>query len=128
SCPRYEMRAWMVETPSGPSVMPGTMTTMAAPETPELPAPRTGLVIGDSITDCGRREDHEALGHGYGRLLAEHFAAHEPTATVINRGIGGDQGADPGARVGAERLAQAPERVTSDRGVTEAGTPATRRA
>src|SRR5699024_4253218 len=106
------MRAWMVETPSGPSVMPGTMTTMAAPETPESPAPRTVLFIGDSITDCGRREDHEALGHGYVRLLAEHFAAHEPTATVINRGIGGGKVAGLEARVGADCPAPAPDLVT----------------
>ena len=110
----------MVETPSGPSVMPGTMTTMTAPETPESPAPRTVLFIGDSITDCGRREDHEALGHGYVRLLAEHFAAHEPTATVINRGIGGDKVADLEARFGADGLAHAPDLVTIYVGVNDA--------
>ena len=71
--------------------MSGTMAPMTSPETP---APRTLLFIGDSITDCGRREDPEELGHGYVRLLAEHFAAHEPTATVINRGISGNKVAD----------------------------------
>src|SRR5699024_6111995 len=85
------MRARMVETPSGPSVMPGTMTTMTAPETPESPAPRTVLFIGDSITDCGRREDPEALGHGHVRLLAEHLGAdclaHAPDLVTIYVGV-----------------------------------------
>lgn len=110
----------MVGTPSGPSAMPGTMTIMTAPERPETPSPRTLLFIGDSITDCGRREDPDALGHGYVRLLADHFAAHEPTATVLNRGISGDKVADLEARFSADCLAHDPDLVTIYVGVNDA--------
>ncbi|ACU85767.1 lysophospholipase L1-like esterase [Brachybacterium faecium DSM 4810] len=82
-------------------------------------APRTLLFIGDSITDAGRREDPEQLGHGYVRLLAEHFAAHEPTATVINRGISGDKVADLEARFGPDCLDLAPDLVTVYVGVND---------
>ncbi|GAA4525904.1 SGNH/GDSL hydrolase family protein [Brachybacterium paraconglomeratum] len=83
------------------------------------PSCRTLLFIGDSITDAGRREDPEQLGHGYVRLLAEHFAAHEPTATVINRGIGGDKVADLEARFGPDCLEHAPDLVTIYVGVND---------
>ncbi|MGO1388542.1 SGNH/GDSL hydrolase family protein [Brachybacterium alimentarium] len=84
-----------------------------------LPEPRTLFFIGDSITDCGRREDPDALGYGYVRLLAEHFAAHEPSATVINRGIGGDKVADLVARFGPDCLEQDPQVVTIYVGVND---------
>lgn len=96
--------------------MPGTMAAMTSHVSP---AQRTLLFIGDSITDCGRREDPEELGHGYVRLLAEHFAAHEPTATVINRGIGGDKAADLEARFAADCLDHAPDLVTIYVGVND---------
>lgn len=97
--------------------MSGTMTPMTPPDTP---APRTLLFIGDSITDCGRREDPEELGHGYVRLLAEHYAAHEPTATVINRGISGNKVADLEARFTADCLDHTPDMVTIYVGVNDA--------
>lgn len=84
------------------------------------PAARTLLFIGDSITDCGRREDPDQLGHGYVRLLAEHVAAHEPTATVINRGIGGDKVADLVERFGPDCIDLAPDLVTIYVGVNDA--------
>ncbi|MGO1311914.1 MAG: SGNH/GDSL hydrolase family protein [Brevibacterium aurantiacum] len=86
---------------------------------PTAPASRTLLFIGDSITDAGRREDPEELGHGYVRLLAEHFAAHEPTSTVINRGIGGDKVADLEARFGPDCLDLTPDLVTIYVGVND---------
>lgn len=58
---------------------------------PAARAQRSFLFLGDSITDCSRAEDPQGLGYGYVRLIAEHFAAHEPTARVINRGISGDR-------------------------------------
>jgi len=97
------------------------MSEIITPMTsPASPAPRTLLFIGDSITDCGRREDPEELGHGYVRLLAEHFAAHEPTAIVINRGIGGDKVSDLEARFDADCLGHAPDLVTIYVGVNDA--------
>ena len=96
--------------------MSGTMTAMTHSESP---AARTLLFIGDSITDCGRREDPDELGHGYVRLIAEHFAAHEPTATVINRGISGNKVADLEARFDVDCLEHAPGLVTIYVGVND---------
>jgi acyl-CoA thioesterase I len=52
------------------------------------------LFIGDSITDCGRREpNHAPLGIGYVRLFADLVAIRHPARqdiTVLNRGIGGN--------------------------------------
>src|SRR5699024_2942324 len=62
--------------------------------TSSLPVPRTLLFIGDSITDCGRREDPDTLGHVFVRLLAEQLTAQEPGTTVVNRGISGHKAAD----------------------------------
>lgn len=53
----------------------------------------TLLFIGDSITDCGRREpQHAPLGGGYVRMVADMLTIREPQKkiTVVNRGIGGD--------------------------------------
>jgi len=52
------------------------------------------LFIGDSITDCGRRESHaHPLGNGYVRFLADLLVAREPekAITVTNRGISGNK-------------------------------------
>ncbi len=53
---------------------------------------QTVLFIGDSITDCGRRQDQEGLGHGYVRKITELITARHPDRHIsyINRGIGGD--------------------------------------
>jgi acyl-CoA thioesterase I len=52
------------------------------------------LFIGDSITDCGRREpNHAPLGIGYVRLFADLTAIRQPQRqdiTILNRGIGGN--------------------------------------
>ena len=50
------------------------------------------LFIGDSITDCGRRDAHAPLGHGYVRKITELITAKYPERdiTYINMGIGGD--------------------------------------
>ena len=50
------------------------------------------LFIGDSITDCGRRNEHAPLGHGYVRKITELITAKYPerNITYVNKGIGGD--------------------------------------
>lgn len=83
------------------------------------PASRTLVFLGDSITDCGRREDPDELGYGYVRLIAEHLAAHEPGARVINRGIGGDKAADLAGRFEEDVLALDPQVVTIYVGVND---------
>ena len=50
------------------------------------------LFIGDSITDCGRRNEARPLGVGYVKLFADFLIACEPSKKIeiINKGIGGD--------------------------------------
>lgn len=52
----------------------------------------TLLFIGDSITDCGRRDDPDRLGNGYVKLCHDLLVARNPSQApnVLNRGIGGD--------------------------------------
>lgn len=83
------------------------------------------LFIGDSITDCGRREDPEHLGDGYVRMVARTLAddaasasgdttghAAIPAGRVINTGIGGDRVRDLRRRWTADCLAHTPDVVT----------------
>src|SRR5690625_5997339 len=84
-----------------------------------LPPPRTILFIGDSITDCSRAQDPDGLGYGYVRSTAEHFAAHVPTATVVNRGISGNRVADLVERFGPDVLDMDPQVVTIYIGVND---------
>ncbi len=54
---------------------------------------QTLLFIGDSITDCGRRDpQHAPLGCGYVKIFSDFLCIREPEkkVTVINRGIGGN--------------------------------------
>lgn len=50
------------------------------------------LFIGDSITDCGRRDANAPLGNGYVKfcndLIIARYPAHQ--ITLINKGISGD--------------------------------------
>ncbi|MDN5688142.1 MAG: GDSL-type esterase/lipase family protein [Brachybacterium sp.] len=85
-----------------------------------LPESRRLLFIGDSITDCSRTEDPDGLGYGYVRLLAEHFAAHEPTARVVNRGISGNKVDDLVGRFAPDCLEHDPQVVTIYVGVNDA--------
>ena len=50
------------------------------------------LFIGDSITDCGRRDEHAPLGNGYVSRIAELITAKYPERRIdyVNKGIGGD--------------------------------------
>ncbi len=50
------------------------------------------LFQGDSITDCGRREEFPPLGNGYAAILAGlvYAEASELDIQYLNRGIGGE--------------------------------------
>ena len=50
------------------------------------------LFIGDSITDCGRRDAQRPLGAGYVKLFADMMIIRESAKRVeiINKGISGD--------------------------------------
>ena len=59
----------------------------------------TVLFIGDSVTDCGRRDDPDrGLGNGYVRLVDEAFVAGGTPANIVNRGISGNRVRDLRAR------------------------------
>lgn len=61
----------------------------------------TILFTGDSVTDCGRRDDAERHhGWGYVRIIADQL----PEATVINTGIGGDRAVDVRRRLHTDVL------------------------
>lgn len=59
----------------------------------ELNPEHRWVFIGDSITDCGRRDDPEKLGGGYVRLVRDWLLARSPSEApqIINKGVGGDR-------------------------------------
>lgn len=74
------------------------------------------LFIGDSITDCGRRDDApDYLGDGYVRLVAEAL----PTLRVINVGISGNRAIDLRDRWHIDVVEQHPEVLTIYVGVND---------
>lgn len=54
---------------------------------------QTILFIGDSITDCGRRDTERPLGNGYVKFFADLVTIREPgkKISIINKGIGGNK-------------------------------------
>jgi len=50
------------------------------------------LLIGDSITDCGRREEFPPFGNGYVSIAVNLVTAKYPERTIewVNKGISGD--------------------------------------
>jgi acyl-CoA thioesterase-1 len=71
------------------------------------------LFIGDSVTDCGRRDDEDRhLGNGYVRLIDEAFAAGGTPVTIVNRGISGNRVRDLKARWQKDALDVAPVLVS----------------
>ena len=57
---------------------------------------QTFLLIGDSITDCGRRGEQAPFGNGYASLFIESITAQFPDRRIrfINKGIGGNRVTD----------------------------------
>ena len=53
---------------------------------------QTAVFIGDSITDCGRRDVAAPLGNGYVKMAVDLIRAKYPSRqiTFFNKGIGGD--------------------------------------
>ncbi|NIA13582.1 MAG: hydrolase [Nitrospiraceae bacterium] len=79
------------------------------------------LLIGDSITDAGRREDPEELGFGYVRQLRDMLWTLCPTLDVdlVNRGIGGDTIRDLDARWEEDVIALKPDVLSISIGVND---------
>jgi acyl-CoA thioesterase I len=79
------------------------------------------LFIGDSITDCGRREDREEMGSGYPRLIRDWLTAKDPTDAphVINRGISGNKVTDLADRWTSDVIAEKPDVVSVKVGIND---------
>ena len=60
--------------------------------TTKLKSGETILFIGDSITDCGRRDQFAPLGCGYVKMFTDLLTIREPAkrVRVINKGISGN--------------------------------------
>lgn len=72
------------------------------------------LFIGDSITDCGRREEAAPYGNGYVNIIRTLLAAQYPQLrlTVVNRGIGRNTSRDLRDRWAVDVLEEQPDWVT----------------
>ncbi len=80
----------------------------------------TGVVLftGDSVTDCGRREDHDGhLGFGYVRNIAG--SGWASGRRVVNTGISGNRMVDLAARRQRDVLAHAADIVSVLIGVND---------
>ncbi|MEO6116972.1 MAG: SGNH/GDSL hydrolase family protein [Pseudolysinimonas sp.] len=77
------------------------------------------VFIGDSITDAGRRDEPDHLGHGYVRPVRDALAARGDTRPIVNTGISGDRAVDLRARWEKDALAHDPELLSVYVGVND---------
>jgi lysophospholipase L1-like esterase len=79
------------------------------------------LFAGDSITDCGRRDDPDGLGDGYVRMIRDRLLARDPASAprITNRGVGGDTIRDLAARFEEDVVAQQPDVVSIKIGIND---------
>ena len=80
------------------------------------------LFIGDSITDCGRRDAHAPLGHGYVRKITELITAKYPERhiTYVNKGISGDIVEGLESRWDIDVIAESPDWLSVKIGINNA--------
>jgi len=78
---------------------------------------QTLLFTGDSVTDCGRRDDPEGLGSGYVRDIVASGALEG--AAVINTGVGGNRVIDLEKRWQQDVLGHRPDVVSMLIGVND---------
>jgi lysophospholipase L1-like esterase len=71
---------------------------------------RTIVFAGDSVTDCGRRDDPELLGDGYVRNLFDDLGPQRPR--IVNVGISGNRAVDLEARWPTDVLAHQADLVS----------------
>lgn len=79
------------------------------------------VFIGDSITDCQRREDPAGLGLGYVRDIQLWLLARSSAEAphVLNRGVGGDRIIDLAARWQEDVIAADPHVVSVKIGIND---------
>ena len=82
----------------------------------------TFLLIGDSITDCGRRGAEAPLGNGYVRLFTERVTARYPERMIryANKGVGGNKITDLKQRWQDDVIRQRPDWLSIKIGITDA--------
>jgi acyl-CoA thioesterase-1 len=74
------------------------------------------LFIGDSVTDCGRRDDEpDFLGDGYVRVIADRL----PDRHILNAGISGNRAIDLRDRWHIDVVEQMPETLTVYVGIND---------
>lgn len=81
----------------------------------------TFILIGDSITDVGRRQDPDGMGHGYVRMFRDLLTATRPdlNITIENRGISGDTVRKLKARWENDVIAEKPDVLSVCIGVND---------
>ena len=81
----------------------------------------TVLFIGDSITDCGRRDVEAPLGNGYVRTFTELVTARWPERRIewINKGISGNRVSDLHGRWRDDVLSHRPDRLSVKIGIND---------
>ena len=78
------------------------------------------LLIGDSITDAGRRDDPDRhLGQGYVRLVSDALVARGDARPIVNTGVSGDRAVDLRARWERDALAHDPELLSVYVGIND---------
>ena len=77
------------------------------------------VFIGDSITDAGRREDPDRIGHGYVRLVRDALVARGDTRPVVNTGVSGDRAVDLSRRWEADALSLDPQLLSVYVGIND---------
>lgn len=79
------------------------------------------LFIGDSITDCGRRDSSAPLGNGYVKFCNELIVARYPAhqLNVINKGIGGNTVRDLMNRWTDDMVAHQPDWLSIKIGIND---------
>ncbi len=79
------------------------------------------LFVGDSITDCGRRDRNAPFGDGYASLFIERFTAEHPDREVrwMNRGISGNTVQDLLVRWADDVIQEQPDWLTIMIGVND---------
>ncbi len=87
----------------------------------EINSNQTLLFIGDSITDCGRRNDPEGIGSGFVRIIRDYLYAKNPASAprVINTGISGNKVTDLAKRWKTDVIDYQPDVLTIKIGIND---------
>jgi lysophospholipase L1-like esterase len=86
-----------------------------------LQSGQTYLFIGDSITDCGRRDSQAPYGNGYARMCIDLIAARYPDRHIrfLNKGISGNTVEDLANRWQDDMLAHQPDWLSIKIGIND---------